>query len=341
MTATRIDWAERVWNPTTGCTHVSDGCDNCYAAAFAHRGLTESHLGLTTTVKRHGKSLPQWNGTVRLRGDKLGEPLKWLRWAAKFRRTPRYDKDGHCEHCGTHREAHEGYPCPEGFGLGRRPRVFVNSMSDLGHKAVPLDFFAKVIATVKMCQDIEFVVLTKRPERLADNMRAIGGWWQSNGASLPCESLRYASNLRDVPWPLPNLTLGISAENQKAYDERIDDLLRCPAARRIVSYEPALGPLDLSLLGTLPDEIAPGYKQACDLIHGVICGGESGGKARPTDLEWHRSVRDQCRSAGVAFWYKQMGRRVIDPDGHVVTLARQGRNRDEMPRDLDITEWAT
>jgi protein gp37 len=116
---------------------------------------------------------------------------------------------------------------------------------------------------------LDWLLLTKRPQ----NVTALTRWGRK--------------------WP-DNVWLGATIENQKVADERMDDLAAVPARVRFVSAEPLLGPLDLSpWLGSK--------------VHWVITGGESGGKARPPNPTWFRSLRDQCREAGAAFHFKQWG----------------------------------
>jgi protein gp37 len=118
---------------------------------------------------------------------------------------------------------------------------------------------------------------------------------------------RLAANL-EIP---PHVWMGVSVENQK-YTTRIDDLRRVEASVRFLSLEPLLGPIkDLDLSG----------------IHWVIVGGESGHGARPMDPEWVRSIRDQCASSNVKFFFKQWG----GVRKHVTGRALDGRTWDEMP----------
>jgi protein gp37 len=127
------------------------------------------------------------------------------------------------------------------------------------------------------------------------------------------------------PWPLPDVWLGVSAEDQQRADERIPILLETPAAVRFVSYEPALGPVDVSEY--LDPAAAPcGETEAT--LDWLIAGAESGPGARPMDEAWVRSVRDQCAAAGVPFFYKQRveaGRKVSLP-------VLDGRQHAEWPR---------
>lgn len=161
----------------------------------------------------------------------------------------------------------------------RKPRaVFVCSMSDLFQPSVPLEFIAAVFTTMAQARQHTFIVLTKRPDRM---FTVIAGW-QVCGLTL-----REGHGA-----VLPNVVLGVSVENQKAADDRIPHLLKTPAARRVVSYEPALGPVVFRGLSGLS---------------GIICGGESGPGARPMHPRWVKSARDQCAEADVAFFFKQWG----------------------------------
>ncbi|MFN3653015.1 MAG: DUF5131 family protein [Armatimonadota bacterium] len=148
----------------------------------------------------------------------------------------------------------------------RQPRrIFVNSMSDLFHEDVPLEFIQRVFATMQSCEHHVFQVLTKR----ADRLRACAPY---------------------LPWP-PNVWMGVSVEDAHVA-HRIDGLRATPAGTRFLSCEPLIGPLpNLDLTG----------------IHWVIAGGESGPKARPVAADWVRDIRDQCRRAEVAFFFKQWG----------------------------------
>lgn len=152
----------------------------------------------------------------------------------------------------------------------RRPRrVFVCSMTDLFHEAVPDHFITDVFSVMAEEPKHTFQVLTKRPERMLR--------WPLHGLNIFQE-------------PLPNVWLGVSIETAE-YLWRSDTLKNAPAAVRFLSLEPLLGPLRLDLSG----------------IHWVIAGGESGPNARPAHPDWFRSVRDQCVAEGVPFFFKQWG----------------------------------
>jgi len=168
----------------------------------------------------------------------------------------------------------------------KSPRiVFVNSMSDLFHEHVPVDFIQRVFSTMERCPQHTFQILTKRSGRL----REVAG---------------------QLPWP-PNVWLGVSVEDARVV-YRIRDLIATPAQTRFLSCEPLIGPLDdLPLRG----------------IHWVIVGGESGPHARPMEPAWAESILRRCRTAKVAFFFKQWGGVRKDLTGRELN----GRTYDEMP----------
>ena len=215
---TEIQWTDETWNPLRGCSKVSAGCRECYAEKVAARfsGPALPYEGTITAGR--------WNGTIRLVPEKLDQPLRWT-----------------------------------------KPRmVFVNSMSDLFHEEVSNEYIAAVFGVMAASEPHTFQVLTKRPARmlawfewLAERSAA---WKGTNGLDNgPVHFLMHgawkwgpvdgipAMQRFHVPWPLPNVWLGVSAENQETADERIPLLLQCPAAVRWVSAEPLLGAVDLGL----------------------------------------------------------------------------------------------
>ncbi|GEB13573.1 DUF5131 family protein [Pimelobacter simplex] len=266
-----IEWTDATWNPVTGCTKVSPGCDHCYAETLAER-----FRGTPGHYYEQGFD-------VVLRPTKLEQPLRWTR--------PR--------------------------------RIFVNSMSDLFHDEISDEFIVRVFAVMALAGQHTFQLLTKRHGRmraLLNERRLIdtpNGWLSfedavrnvafnernrlcSNGV-LPAST----PNPDDLPWPLSNVWLGVSVENQQWADIRIPALLATPAAVRFLSMEPLLGPVELRTWLGCPCSCAdPNY--AADLDW-VIVGGESGRGARPMQPAWVRSLRDQCVRASVAFHFKQWG----------------------------------
>lgn len=181
----------------------------------------------------------------------------------------------------------------------RKPRrVFVNSMSDLFHEAVPDEFICKVMDTIKAARHHTFQVLTKRSERMEEFMRGLTDRLDVVGN----ESFLGG----DVENKLPNLWLGVSCEDQQRADDRIPVLLQTPAAVRFVSLEPLLEPVDVDVY--LRHQEPWCSRGECEKGRGldwIIVGGESGPGARPLDLAWIRSIRDQCQEAAVPLFVKQ------------------------------------
>jgi len=183
----------------------------------------------------------------------------------------------------------------------RKPqRIFVNSMSDLFHEDVPDSFIDQVFA-VMGATNHTFQILTKRPARMREyiaNEDPEDLAWRINHTVL--KRSHYGER---ATWPLPNAWLGVSAEDQRAFNERWPLLRDTPAAIRFLSLEPLLGAIDIRPALT------------AGKLHWVIIGGESGPKARPFDVAWARSVRDQCSAAGVSYFFKQTGSFVVDRNG--------------------------
>lgn len=306
-----IEWTDATWNPTVGCTKVSPECANCYAILFAERLAAAGHKvyqGLTKRLGDHrrfhrdGADRPtpargpaNWTGIARPNPAALTLPLSWKK--------PR--------------------------------RVFVDSMSDLFHEGISFSFVASVFGVMAMSPQHTHIVLTKRPEQAL----AFFGWLGNNPIQRFVrlfDSLRWMPldtdqrKLIDSPrwelldvWPLPNVQLGVSVGDQETADVRIPLLLRCHAAVRIVSYEPALGPVDFESwlygeCGHPCDEYLEAGTCLCTEkrppnphLDGVIMGGESDGSRqqppRPMHPDWARSTRDACARAGVPFFFKQWG----------------------------------
>ncbi len=181
-----------------------------------------------------------------------------------------------------------------------KPRmVFTCSMTDLFHQDVPDAWIEKVFGVMEKLRRHTFVVLTKRADRM----------------------MEFCSHPTGKRLPGTNVWLGVTAENQETADERIPRLLMTPARLRFVSVEPMLGPVDLGDYLELndgeqievgrkaewepvtPDEIREDYPK----LDWAIVGGESGPKARPMHPDWARSLRDQCVSADVPYFFKQWG----------------------------------
>lgn len=335
---TLIEWTDESLNPiradalkkmpdgsykrVTGwhCTKPSEGCRNCYAEMMnGWRGTGLPYKPSLAVICVDGpprtENMEPGKAYVYLHEKTLLKPLGW-----------------------------------------RKPKkIFVCDMNDLfldGHPDIWID---RIFAVMALCPQHTFQVLTKRPKRMRaylegnfcyehiyDAMDLVGG--RSDLGRFPFRT----AFPNGMPWPLPNVWLGVSAEDQKTADLRIPHLLDTPAIIRFVSYEPALGPVDFKRLVNayfkapedgaelIPmnrpratDAPAAGYINALSgqvwgrieynekfgftgtvfpALDWVICGGESGTNARPMHPDWARSARDQCAAAGVKFFFKQWGK---------------------------------
>jgi protein gp37 len=358
MGASNIEWTDTTWNPTVGCSKPSAGCKFCYAEVMGKR-LRAMALADIAAGKNPGRKANyieavdergRWTGKVPTIPAALADPLGWKK--------PR--------------------------------RVFVNSMSDLFHVNVPFEFIAAVFGVMAATPQHTYQVLTKRPERAAGFFRwALRRDAEDNGGTpgrLECcwQALRYEAMESDAgplhtkhaadpdgPWPLPNVWLGTSVENQETADERIPHLLKCPSAVRFISYEPALGPVRFALRwphscfggDAGPVDGKEGYDsngcpmcKRCGVKLGgspgigadwVIVGGESGPGARPFNVKWARTTIAQCADADVACFVKQLGSRpVVDcgnpGDAYAAAFARvddMGNVHLKDKKGGDMAEW--
>jgi len=230
----------------------------------------------------------------------------------------------------------------------RKPRrVFVNSMSDLFHEDVPEVFIAAVFGVMLASRRHTFQVLTKRPALMFEFLTNV-----PDIMALTCSALDQAGIERGCgsafddgdDWPLENIWLGVSVEDQATASERIPLLLQTPAAVRFVSYEPALEWVDLKKY-LLPTRGRPA-------LDWLICGGESGPGARPFNVEWARSTIAQCKAAGVACFVKQLGANVACREEDMFQSTGdtelgwrawlrdpKGGDMDEWPADLRVREF--
>lgn len=286
-----IEWTDATWNPVRGCKPVSPGCANCYAELMTGRLEAMGSAGYAGLTKPGtGNKRFLFTGEFRTAPDRLEDPMRW-----------------------------------------EKPRmVFVNSMSDLFGEGVPFEFIAAVFGVMAACPQHTFQILTKRAERMQDffewlKARAGGperARWFCRHALLPfgvpLAPPKYESALK---WPLPNMWLGASAENQECADKRIPALLKTPAAVRFLSLEPLLGPIKLADF---------------EHVDWVIGGGESGPNARPCQLEWIADIVAQCKAADVSCFVKQLGRNAWD-GGKRIKLSGKGGDPTEWP--AACQEW--
>lgn len=203
-------------------------------------------------------------------------------------------------------------------------RIFVNSMSDLFHERVPDSFVAKVFRVMAQASHHTYQVLTKRPERMESLLQR----WTERYALRMLEEGDIAGQ-----WPLPNVWVGTSVEDQRSANERIPHLVKTPSAVRFLSCEPLLAPVNLCQARGAPasHDHGPSCKEWLEGLHWVIVGGESGPRHRPMDLDWARDIRDQCLAARVPFFFKQVGGRTPKAGGREL----DGRTWDEAPSEVE------
>jgi protein gp37 len=250
---------------------------------------------------------------------------------------------------------------------------------------VPDAFIDRVCAVMALAPQHTFQILTKRAERMRDYVtglmsRAMEVPARGDRVGIPYDIDRIGALLSaaigrrvDTVWPLPNVWLGVSVENQRFADERIPLLLQTPAAVRFISAEPLLGPVDIAYwltcdacghpwrfhtAGGMCQGTAKGIECYCVMpreasLDWVIVGGESGQGARPFDLSWARSIVAQCKAAGVPVFVKQLGANAQDADGSMhgrysaggikhdfpKLLNRKGGDPSEWPEDLRVREF--
>lgn len=281
-----IEWTDATWNFLNGCRKKSPGCKNCYAETLhdmRHKAFLEGKLNITQYAKPFKE--------IQFMPQRFEMPLRWKK--------PRF--------------------------------IFVNSMSDTFHEDVPFEFIDKAMAVIALCPRHTFQVLTKRPERMAEYFAQERDWALHLGnvayemfgdEDADCFVTNSINGLlgesdgvkRNVGWPMKNLWLGTSVENQQEADRRIPHLLDTPAAIRFLSCEPLLGPVELSNLSGWETRAAVKWLGKPTLtppggngIHWIIAGGESGKEARPLHPDWVRGLRNQCKAAGAKFFFKQFG----------------------------------
>lgn len=162
---------------------------------------------------------------------------------------------------------------------GKRVRVFCASLSDVFDNRAPAEWREDLWAVIRSTWMLDWMLLTKRPQNIREMTKSLEIW--------------------------SNVWIGTTIENQDELNRRLPFLLETSPAIRFLSCEPLLGPLEFR-----PDDLSR--------VGLVIAGGESGGKARETDIEWFRSLRDQCTAAGVPYFHKQMTKKALIPDEFMI-----------------------
>lgn len=304
---TKIEWAHHTFNPWRGCSKVSAGCANCYAEKMSRRN--------TATLGVWG------DGGTRVIASEWywRQPLKWGRDAER---------------------------------AGERRRVFCASMADVFERREELvKPRIRLFDLIQNTPNLDWLLLTKRPQevlRILQEVRDISAECRAEDGHEKCaRTHRWLQGWLDGT-PPSNIWLGTSVESQQVADERIFALLEAPAEVRFLSCEPLLGPLDLEKPGPWWTWLSPcsyycdhdaeggGHRPERSKIDWVIAGGESGPDARPCHPDWFRSLRDQCQTAGVPFFFKQWGQwRALEPFEETYAARLTGVLRDpDTPSDL-------
>lgn len=291
MNRTSIEWTDFSANPLKyhdaegrtvwGCVHASEGCRNCYSEALA---------------KRYARGGP-FTATTMARLEPFLDEAE-LRRMLTARRIGGKDVTG--------------------------SRCFVGDMTDVFGEWVSDELLDKLFAAFALRPDVTFQVLTKRASRAHEYLSAQGRRSEvAEAASILAFDLATKRRNGALPavaqwvdvgpgevavrfdWPLPNVWLGVSVEDQWTADERIPHLLQVPAAVRFVSAEPLLGPINFDD-GPLDPASTMGPWSQLDLLDWLIVGSESGPRARPMKVEWARKLVDDCEAARVPCFVKQI-----------------------------------
>jgi len=288
--STKIEWCEETWNPIIGCSKISSGCKNCYAERMAGR-----LANIQSQVINYGQ-------VVEWKESEKGSDYPMSKWNGK-----------------TH-FVESALEKP--FKWKKPRRIFVCSMGDLFHESVPFEWIERVWKIMAMCTQHTFLVLTKRPERIIPFFKYVGNRVKKSDLdSVPTQS----ENPFDYINTLPNVWIGVTAENQKMADKRIPIFLKVPAAKRFVSIEPMLGPVDLTSIkgdaGSYYQVLEPikwaGVKNRREAIDWVIIGSESGPNRRWCIEKWVEDLIKQCEMANVPIVVKQLhrnGKKVALPE---------------------------
>lgn len=282
---TKIEWCDHTWSPWRGCTKVSAGCANCYAEKLS---------------KRNPAVLGQWGkGKPRVLAKNWGDPVRWNRDA---------ELNLHASHDGL-------YDGPTIVRRVARPTVFP-SLCDPFDEEVPIEWLARFLTLIHDTPNLDWLLLTKRPELWEQRLRDVCGYCQSIEGDWTLNPAWQFAN-KWCPWngihrfdPPSNVWVGTSVEDQPNADRRIAQLLKIPAKIRFLSVEPMLGPVNLKLHQIEGEALfrhaddCPGF---CDFACGgeevkggidwVIVGGESGRAARPSGVDWIRDIVSQCAAA--------------------------------------------
>lgn len=235
-----------------------------------------------------------------------------------------------------------------GAPTGWRRRIFSLSLGDWLDPEVPAEWLAEMLDTIRQCDQVNWILCTKRPELWEGRLRAAHYL-----DCIPDAATHWITDWLDRH-PPQNVCLLASVENQDMASQRIPALLRIPARWRGLSMEPLLGPVDLH--GSI--QVAGPTGHHCSrhwlgkwAIDWLIIGGESGPNARPCNVDWIRSLVAQGKAAGVATFVKQLGSNpklteadmevcwLPDENGNEGFKHQKGGDPSEWPDDLRVQEW--
>lgn len=323
---TKIDWCDSTINFVSGCEKISPGCTNCYITSTAP---------FRVSGRKHGDDPVIHESAFALACKLNNKP--WV-----------------CDKCG-HSQIFMINPtgCEECNGKTHRRRIFALSLSDWLWDRIPVPVLARVFDTMRVCDEVDWLLCTKRPEAFFDRMYKVLDYIEDNAL------FHWFSNWLDLDEKAPkHIRIGTTVENQAMADKRVQELLKIPAAVRFLSVEPMLEDINLTLTKPVPlydaeygDQHEYAERKAIDW---VIVGGESGSLARPCNISWIRSIKDQCAAANVACFVKQMGSRpyyrvrgnpsIMEPNGtsEPVWLKlnhTKGGDPAEWPEDLRVRQW--
>ena len=292
--SSKISWTNETWNPLVGCSIVSPGCTNCYAMRMARRvrmmsegraldPSNDHYFGTTKVVNKR----VVWTGKVGIAPDRVWEkPFSWKK----------------------HR------------------LIFVNSMSDLFHESIDVEHIDRVMATIALTPHHTYQILTKRPKRMFEYMndlampsRVMNAAYAVNPDAARNSSRNLARTFRGKSWKMPNLWLGISAEDNQRAKERIPYLsLTDHAAVRWASFEPLL------------EAVRPDLIKSSRCLDWAVIGSESGHGARECTLSDISATINSLRAIEVPIFVKQI------PDK---APGRPLKDVDLFPWLLSLREW--
>ncbi len=346
-----IEWTDDTWNPWRGCTKVSPGCANCYAEALVSTRLKGGKYVRGVPRTRAGAAL--WKEPFRWNKkpfccDVCGKPH-----ASAERPGSKYENCWHDDKASYHRR-----------------RVFSLSLGDWLDAEVPIEWLVDMLDVVRCCDQLIWILCTKRPELWMERLFAAGKHcnerddYRGGGLADWIEGWIQRQ-------PPKNVWLLASVENQDMADKRIPELLKIPAVVHGLSMEPLLGPVVLDEEGTYSHDGKglvwdifgkPAHVPHCDYravgkdppngpgLKWLIVGGESGHGARQCNVDWIRGIVRQGKSNNVPTFVKQLGANAghMEQFGHNPLqfvrremVHKKGGDPAEWPDDLNVRQWPT